>query len=194
MVGLGFSLIVASYLIFRFQALQTSHAVLAEQLQNSETDLRGAKPMRPSSFDNAKLRDEITDYKEKSTQAQRTLEGFENGFIDLSRSDAEASMRKQITLLASKHRIKMLKITASSMNLTQLAENHTRQNKSVQQDPLLNRRLFDMTLNGHYYPLRDFIEALRGLPHAVVVTRLSFSNETHSDVGGGLKADLTLAF
>ncbi len=186
--------IASAYLMLRYQPLQTDMQVLDEQLTKSQSEMNSAKPLRPGANNSATLRQEVESLKAKVAKEQSTLEGFESNFIDLRRSDAEASMRKQITQLATESRVRILKISASSMDLTQLATDAGRSGEKAKAYALLNRRLFDITLRGDFYQLNQFITSFRQLPHAVVVTRFAFSIEQERTPNAVLQAALTLAF
>jgi len=186
--------LVSAYLMLRHQPLQVHMLALDEQFAKSNSNLSNAKPMRPGANNSAALRKEIEALKARVAEEKSTLAGFESSFIDLTRSDAEASMRRQITQLATENRVRILKISASSMDLTQLAEASKPGGNQAQSYALLKRRLFDITLRGDYYQLNDFITSFRQLPHAVVVTRFAFSIERERAPNALLLADFTLAF
>lgn len=185
--------LVASYTMLRLKPMQVHKVVLEEQFERSRSTLSNAKPLRPSARDTAALREKISALQEQVAQAQSTLAGFENSFIDLARSDAVASMRKQITQLAVQQDVKVLKINASTMDLTQLVDIDVQGTESDAYS-LLKRRLFDIQLRGDFYRLNRFISSLRQLPHAVVVTRLAFSTDQNQAPQTLLQAALTLAF
>ncbi len=187
---LGFSVVVAAYAMLRIQPLKTEMLVLEELLKQSQQDLKEAKPLRPGGQNHDKLQSKLDELKQQVKAAQNTLEGFENSFADLSQSDVVPVMRKQITRLASELQLRVLRINASSMDLTRLAETKV-QNWQPAELSLLNRRLFDLEISGGFFQLKQFIAQLKQLPHAVVVTRFSVDR---TEAGEPLHAKLTLAF
>ncbi len=190
---LVFAVAAGVYSMARLKPLQTDMAVLQEQLTTSRDNLSKAKPMRPGNRETAKLRQEIEQFKAQVTQEQSTLEGFKHSFIDLSRNDAVASMRKQITRLADDHGLRLMKIHASSMDLTRLAKPPKGAGNEEQYE-LLERQLFDISLQGDFYTLHQFVEQLKSLPHAVVITRLNLERDSDPGSRAPLLATLTLAF
>lgn len=190
---LVFSLAVGAYSLFRLKPLQTDLAVATEQLESSRVSLRETKPMRPGNRETAKLREQVEQLKAEVTKEKSTLEGFKHSFIDLSRNDAVASMRKQITRLADEQGLRLMKIHASSMELTGLVETPTGRNGGAPYE-LLERQLFDISLRGDFYTLKQFVEQLKSLPHAVVITRLNLEQNDAAVSRAPLLASLTLAF
>jgi len=120
-VVLMLSVAVASYLILRIKPLQTEMIVLKEQLDDSISTRKSTRPLRPGPQNTFNLIEKSKELQLTINQELLTLAGFKNSFIDLSRSNAIASTRKNITQLSEKHNLRLLSIQASNIKLDHLA-------------------------------------------------------------------------
>lgn len=171
---LALSVAVAAYLILRIKPLQTNMVVLKEQLDDSIATMNATRPMRPGPQNAANLHQKASELQRTIDQELKTLEGFKNSFIDLSKSNAIPSMRKNITRLSEKNHLRLLSIQASNISLDNLAGV-----KNFEDEDALARPLFDVKFKGSFFQINQFLVELKSLPYSVVVTKLSLSTETN---------------
>lgn len=190
LVVLTFSLAIGSYMVVRVKQLNTTLIIHQEQLEDSEKKLKQTKVIKYTSKNAQSLLKTLEKTQKNIAMEQQRLAEYETSFTDLSRSDAIARIKKSITQLSDKHRLRLISIKKSTATLHRLA------GVEIKADhPVLTRPQFDVQFTGDFFQINQFISEMKELPTRVVITKIALTNEntfSHSPKPI-LRAALTLA-
>ena len=177
---LGVSVLIAGYLMLRVKPLLKESEIQQEQLYFAERMERETKPVKVEAGSIDSLKIKLEKLKARVEQESSTLDGLQNSFIDLSQSDAEASMRNSITSLVDREGLRLLSIRASDHSLERVAQVKGRGSSEE-----LARPLFDIQLSGRFSQLTSLVGDLKRLPYSVVITKLELETDNSRDDSRG---------